>query len=311
MRHFGTRGQRPKHILVEQEMTTKPSPGPVSSQPSAPKAEPASWAQAPPSRAFIELIRYDACPLCGSASFKDIRVGDASRHALYKPQLSAKLHWKQCDACAHIFRNGYYTDEALQLLFANAHANQQTGRDLERQRHVSARMIEKVLPYQSAGVWLDVGFGNGSLLFTAQEYGFDPLGLDLRQYNVDALKKFGIDALCQDITDLQLERKCSVISMADVLEHMPYPVEGLIAAHRLLEDGGVLFASMPNCDSVVWHALDAQKANPYWGEIEHYHNFSRTRLYALLAAQGFKPVRYGISERYRVCMEVAAIKIIR
>jgi protein O-GlcNAc transferase len=49
-------------------------------------------------------------------------------------------------------------------------------------------------------------------------------------------------------------------------------------------------------------------ANPYWGEIEHYHNFSRARLYTLLEEFAFKPQSYGISERYRACMEVIATK---
>jgi len=84
---------------------------------------------------------------------------------------------------------------------------------------------------------------------------------------------------------------------------------GLQAAHRLLQTGGVLLISMPNSGSMVWKALDANNANPYWGEIEHYHNFERDRLYALLAECGFKPVRYGISQRYRVCMEVIAVKV--
>ena len=56
------------------------------------------------------------------------------------------------------------------------------------------------------------------------------------------------------------------------------------------------------------YPLDRQKANPYWAEIEHCHNFSRSRLYALLREMGFEPVRYGISERYRACMEVIARK---
>jgi hypothetical protein len=39
------------------------------------------------------------------------------------------------------------------------------------------------------------------------------------------------------------------------------------------------------------YPLDRQKANPYWAEIEHCHNFSRSRLYALLREMGFEPVR--------------------
>jgi Methyltransferase domain len=70
--------------------------------------------------------------------------------------------------------------------------------------------------------------------------------------------------------------------MADVLEHIPFPKMALAAAHRLLQQDGVLFLSMRNMDSMVWRLLHRNGANPYWGEIEHYHNFSRRRLYALL-----------------------------
>ncbi len=54
--------------------------------------------------------------------------------------------------------------------------------------------------------------------------------------------------------------------------------------------------------------MSQQNLNPYLGEIEHYHNFSRTRLFELLEECGFGIVKYGISERYRVCMEIIASK---
>ena len=58
------------------------------------------------------------------------------------------------------------------------------GYQIEEQRYISARIIEKVLPFKSDGIWLDVGFGNGSLLFTADEFGFEPIGVDLRKDGV-------------------------------------------------------------------------------------------------------------------------------
>lgn len=93
-----------------------------------------------------------------------------------------------------------------------------------------------------------------------------------------------------------------------MLEHMPFLKDGLRAANRLLRTGGVLLVSMPNSESFVWQAMTEQNENPYWGELEHHHNFSRTRLYALLEECGFGVARYGVSERYRVCMEVVAVK---
>jgi SAM-dependent methyltransferase len=227
---------------------------------------------------------------------------------LYSPGLNPRIVWKQCLSCEHVFTEGYYTDDAMRVVFARTQGNQTAGNAMEQNRFVSSRMIEKVLPYASGGIWLDVGFGNGSLLFTAQEYGFTPVGADLRADNVAAMNALGIEAYCSDITGLLLARDCAVISMADVLEHMPYPKRGLLAARKLLREDGILLVSMPNSESVPWRVMTDQGLNPYWGELEHYHNFSRTRLYSLLEEHGFEPVRYGISDRYRLCMEVVAIK---
>ena len=262
----------------------------------------------PPAAMTGELIDYLACPLCESKAFGPLCSADCSHHPRYSPELSRTMHWRQCSACRHVFRSGYYSDAALNIVFRGTNESQVVGYDLERQRYVSAQMIEKVLAYQTHGTWLDVGFGNASLLLTAQEYGFEPVGLDLRSQSVNELRKWGVAAHCQDVAEFQLSHPASVISMADVLEHMPFPKVGLHAAHRLLHPGGVLLISLPNMGSPVWKALDANNANPYWGEIEHYHNFERDRLYALLTESGFQPVRYGISQRYRVCMELIAVK---
>ena len=255
-----------------------------------------------------ERTVYECCPLCESASVVHHLDGNCSYHACYDPSLSPVIRWLRCVPCGHIFTDGYYTEAALGVVFRRSNEGQRGGYDVEAQRHVSARMVEKVLPYASGGSWLDVGFGNGSLLVTAREYGFVPVGLDLRAETVASLAQIGVESHCADITTFVRDEPLTVISMADVLEHMPFPKVGLRAAHRLLIRGGVLFASMPNVESAVWEAWEQQGTNPYWGELEHYHNFGRRRLYDLLREHAFEPVRYGVSERYRSCMEVIAIR---
>ncbi len=260
-----------------------------------------------------ELELYEACPLCASARFEPYALASCATHALYKPQLTAQMTWMRCDDCGHVFRNGYYTPEALAIIFADTHDRQRVGHEMELQRVVSARMVEKVAAQRPRGrhlhqSWLDVGFGSGALLMTAQEFGFEPVGLDLRADNVRALNEFGIEAHCVDIADLDCEARFDVVSMADVLEHIAYPVKALRKAWALLKPGGVLFASMPNMDAPVWRVMDAANANPYWKELEHYHNFGRSRLYSLLAECGFHAPVYGVSERYRACMEVISVK---
>jgi 2-polyprenyl-3-methyl-5-hydroxy-6-metoxy-1,4-benzoquinol methylase len=253
-----------------------------------------------------ERILFDKCPLCACSNLDDCKTGNCSKHPLYNSELSSIIRWKQCSNCAHIFTEGYFSEDACKLIYSKTQKKQQVGFQIEQQRSISSRMIEKILPYVSSGQWLDVGFGNGALILTAHEYGFTPIGLDLRADNIRRMASLGVECHCTDITELTLESKCSVISMADILEHIPYPKNALQAAHNLLIDKGILFISMPNIESIIWKLMDKQNVNPYWGEIEHYHNFSRASLYRLLQELNFEPIRYGISERYRACMEVIA-----
>ncbi len=270
------------------------TPGKVSFGPTEPNAN------VPPK----PRVLYEGCPLCKSRNTGTLRVSDCAAHPLYRPVIARTMTWMHCKDCSHVFTDGYFSHEVAEILFEKTHDHQKPGWGFEPQRIISARMVERVAQYVNDGPWLDVGFGNGSLLFTAEEWGFTPVGLDLRRSSVEAMQRLGIESHCADITAFNGVDRISVISMADVLEHMPFPQDGLAAAHRLLRPDGVLFVSMPNYNCAAWRLLDAANANPYWGELEHFHNFSRTRLYALMRDIGFEPIRYGISERYRVCMEV-------
>lgn len=256
-------------------------------------------------------IYYEACPLCESVNATSIGYADCSDHVLYNPELPNTVNWQKCDVCHHIFTDGYFTNEALKILFSKANSYQLCDtNNLEQARATAARIVDNISSVlgKQEGKWLDVGFGNGGLLTTCGEYGFDPVGIDLRQEAVNQIVKLGIEAHCIDFLDFHQQNSFSVISMADVLEHMPYPQQVLAHAYRLLIPGGILFISCPNSDSIVWNALSQSQLNPYWAEIEHYHNFGRRRLYSLLVENGFSPVNYSISQRYRVGMEVISIK---
>jgi hypothetical protein len=113
--------------------------------------------------------------------------------------------------------------------------------------------VETVIGLPRCRLWLDVGFGNGSLLMTAQEFGFQPFGIDLRKQNVDDLIGLGIPAyhgsLAGAVSDSALPTPPTVISMADVVEHVPFPREPLRHARALIADGGILLVSMPNANS--------------------------------------------------------------
>lgn len=260
---------------------------------------------------MIDRIPYQSCPLCGDLAITDLFEIDCTKHPAYHSDLPPVIEWCECFKCGHVFTSGYFGNDGLALVFRQALAHQIPGYDVEKERWLWARVVEQVVGEFGApqGTWMDVGFGNGALLCTAQEWGFEGFGLDLRADAVAGLSQFGIAGAVSTVEAYAGEQVFSVISMADVLEHMPFPETALRAAHRLLRDDGVLFLSTPNRDTAVWKALDQGHANPYWSELEHCHNFNRESLYRLLDANGFAPAAYNVSHRYASGMDVMARKI--
>jgi SAM-dependent methyltransferase len=261
-------------------------------------------------------IPYAGCPLCDAPDSVEVTVADCSGHALYKPSLPREQRWMECWQCGHVFVDGYFGPEALKILFSGTQENQVPGQNVEAQRDVWSRVLDTVGVLRAAlgerwldgGRWLDIGFGNGALLTTAAEFGYDVAGIDLREESVRLMREAGYEAHAVELDEYRAAEPFDVVSMADVLEHMPFPKRALHRVRDLLRPGGLLFVSMPNADSFLWQVLTQNGVNPYWAEIEHYHNFGRKRLCALLDECGFEALRYGVSVRYRACMELIARK---
>jgi SAM-dependent methyltransferase len=247
-------------------------------------------------------IAYESCPLCRSAAYSRLRQASVTQHPSYKAGLPPTITWMRCDSCGHVFTDGYFNDAALELMFSGDVQGQIVGQNFLNARTVSARIVSRVARYAPGGAWLDVGFGNGSLLFTAEEFGYSCVGVDMRSQNVEQLARLGFEAHHADVCDLDAPGRFSVVSMADVLEHMAFPLPAIAAARNCLQPGGVLLASMPNYDCTAWRLMG--EGNPYWVELEHYHNFSRLTLIDVMRQNGFSLLEYGVSERYIACMEV-------
>lgn len=280
-----------------------------------PQLTPSTEAQ--PRQLPIYRTPYEHCPICSSTEFREIGKVNCTGHPLWHAPLPESLRWLQCKSCTHQFTDNIYTDAGLEELFRKSHSNQVAGGDIDAQRMVWAPIVDRVLralpdPTAVFGpsrlTWLDVGCGSGSLVMTADEFGFNAIGLDLREEAVAKIRTLGYQAQKSDLLSLTASAPIHVISMADLLEHTPYPVAILQHAHKLLDTDGALFISCPNRECSSFRHMTQLKSNPYWIEIEHYHNFSRRSLMWLLSQCGFRPVSYNVSTRYKACMEIIAVK---
>lgn len=253
-------------------------------------------------------VAYARCPICDGGDIPYQIEANVADHPLYNPQLPPTVKWRGCSDCGHAFAEGHLTREARDIVLSTTPEELQVGYDIEGQRKIAARLISRVARYVRSGEWLDVGSGNGSRVFTAAEWGFDPTGTDLRIDNVEMLLRLGFKAYWGNPEDLESVDRFSVVSMVGALERADHPKQILAAVHRMMRANGVLALSLPNSDTLTWRLLDANGANPYWGELEAQHIFTRKRLEALLEQQGFKVVEYAVSEDATSAMEIIAMK---
>ncbi|WP_088346705.1 MULTISPECIES: tetratricopeptide repeat protein [Rhodomicrobium] len=254
-------------------------------------------------------IRYEACPLCDGRETPLFKAADCTRHPRYDSMLPPILRWLRCEACGHVFTEATFTPMASELIAAKVVPPPPGCRDIEARRLSCARIVDKVARTGPLGDWLDVGAGDSALMFAAEEWGFRPAAIDLRRDNAEALRALGYEAYACPLEALDAPGRFGAISMVEGFPRLRDPRAALGAAHRLLAAGGALFLAMPNMATSVWRALDAAGGDPYWGEIEHHHNFTRERLYALLADHGFRPARYDVCKDRRAFMEVLAVKL--
>ncbi len=257
--------------------------------------------------------RYAGCPLCAHTEYNDRGYFDCSQYPIDTGELPRQLHWLQCAMCGHIYTDSYYTKAGLQELFRHAHAHQvMDATNADQIRLHWAETVERTLRYLPESflltepVWLDVGCGAGGLVAVAAEFGCKSVGLDLRESTVRSLREWGYAANQIDFLQLNDDQLFDIVSFADVLEHMAFPMTALKKAHDLLKPNGLVLVSCPNYDCFSWRAMDKLNANPYWVEMEHHHNFSRAMLTIMLTASGFTPCAYAVSSRYKAGMEVIA-----
>jgi SAM-dependent methyltransferase len=167
-------------------------------------------------------------------------------------------------------------------------------RDIARQH---LRMLERVVPWPHDLKLLDIGCSSGLFLDQAREAGFEVFGAELSPDTAAfARTHFGLDVHRGDWREASYaDGTFDVITLFDVIEHLPDPAAELAAIARLLKPGGLLLQSTPDIDG-LFPRLSYQLANrlDYWPHPEpphHLYQFSARTLGAMTRNAGYEIVR--------------------
>jgi 2-polyprenyl-3-methyl-5-hydroxy-6-metoxy-1,4-benzoquinol methylase len=158
------------------------------------------------------------------------------------------LHHHRCRDCGLVFVADKFTNEQLGTAYGAFDEGQyyEEIRATEAAKFVTARENLQRLGVTPASRILDIGAGNGDFLASLQDAGFKQLsgheipGADTKQFDqrgIRVYKDYDYSTLPAGAFD--------VVTMLDVMEHVPNPHAVCAAVHRALVPGGLLYFHTP------------------------------------------------------------------
>ena len=204
----------------------------------------------------------------------------------------------RCTGCGLAYIANPPSAEELKVLYsagASYHAAlcDPSSTTFATQDRIAVRHLAETLRSAKRGRLLDVGCSIGQFAARAKAAGFAATGLEMNEASaVFARTHYGLDVAEGTIHDAPQEPgSLDVLTMFDVIEHVPDPLGDLRKAWDLLAPGGTIVLSTPNIDGLFPKAsLPLAKKLDYWPHPEppyHLYQFSAKTLGAMLATAGF------------------------
>jgi SAM-dependent methyltransferase len=184
----------------------------------------------------------------------------------------------RCQQCELGFRASRIDEDDLAHLYADLDVEVYQS-ELRGRRATANRHLDIVRRYCSPSRLLDVGCASGLFLRSAADLGWSVVGVEPSKA-LSRLAKENLDGRGEVIaTTLQTaglsKSDFDVVTLWDVLEHVPQPGEFLQTAASLLKPSGHLFVNVPDLDSLQARLLRAR-----WPLLlpEHLNYFNRRSL---------------------------------
>ncbi|MDA2916157.1 class I SAM-dependent methyltransferase [Nitrospinae bacterium AH_259_B05_G02_I21] len=138
---------------------------------------------------------------------------------------------------------------------------------------------------------LDVGCGFGFFLEAVRQDFRHVCGVEISEpQRVLALETLGLKVPKGDATSIPFgDESVDVVTILDVLEHLPNPRAGLQEAKRVLTPGGLLVIATPNPESMTARILGQRWI--YYTPPEHLHLFPPRSLVSFVEKEGFEVLR--------------------
>jgi SAM-dependent methyltransferase len=180
---------------------------------------------------------YVKCNLCG---------WDENRAIL---KVGQDRIYVACSRCRLVFRNPSPPDEQVHEFYRNGDLpSSGAGIEAYRQKLYQGLLSKLEKLGTEHRRLLDIGSGYGGFLAIARDRGWEVSGVELSRAACDYVtERYGLPVYQGDLMEADLpSRYFDVVTMWNILDHLPNPFEQLVEVRRVLKPGGVLFVRIPN-----------------------------------------------------------------
>lgn len=211
-------------------------------------------------------------------------------------ELPGDFQLVQCSACGHLYQTprptqaaigAYYPDDYQPFWRAIDSEPQAWKRVLRRWQWRSR--CQQITRLRAGGALLDVGASTGIFLNEMRRYGhWQVAGVEFNQQAAQyARDTFQVEMFAGQVEDAPWPpQSFDVITLWDVLEHLPDPKTALLKIRELLKPDGYLIFSVPNAGG-----LDTALFGRYWIGLDaprHMSVFTLAGLERLLTSAGYR-----------------------
>jgi len=194
---------------------------------------------------------FPVCRLCGSSSTDDqgaIPDSDYFAGRVLTSPLGGGRLWA-CTSCRSMFRHPILPLTRYLSLYQSGAPDQWSGGE----HREDLRIIRSILAATQISSALDVGCGSGdflaSLPSTIAKFGIEPSSAG------SLASRRGIEIVARELDQCCAESRFDVVTIIDVIEHIPEPNTFLHRAYTHVSPGGMLIVSTGNPDAFVWRRL--------------------------------------------------------
>jgi SAM-dependent methyltransferase len=236
------------------------------------------------------------CPLCNSKRYRKEFTG---KDYLFSQEEFTVV---KCENCEVLFTNPRVREDKISRYYFSdypAYKEIEESNSFKKIKHKIGGIfgnphleILKLLKSIKAKDVLEIGPGNGSLLFFLKEHNFEVIGVEKDRNCVEKIREKGIPCYLGDLNEVVSEigfKKFDAIVLCHVFEHLYDPKKTLQKIYDLLNENGIIYIIIPNIGS-----LEAKIFGKYWRGLDlprHTVHYDISSIRSTLVEKGFKIIK--------------------